>query len=331
VLFVLWRPARKQLKRPGPWLALLIMGLCSLPVLIWNAQHNWITVAHVADDAGASEKWEPTLKYFGEFIGAELALLNPVFFVAVCWACGRQNPKLVYFFSMGAPLFLVYLLFSFKSRVLPNWIAPSVIPLFCLAALYWDTRLRLGQSRVKRWLYPGLIVGMIMVLFGHAPSLTDKLFHIELPPKLDPLRRVKGWPETARVVYDLQRELEREGPPVFIIGSNYGTTAELSFYMPETRWLAGRRPFVYCTSSPKPRNQFDFWPGYGQRIGQNAIYVRELRPGYKSVSSISTRLKREFEFIEEKGIIPVHLKRQKEPLRHLQIFICKNLREQRSP
>jgi 4-amino-4-deoxy-L-arabinose transferase-like glycosyltransferase len=33
-------------------LALLVNLVCALPVLIWNAQHDWITVSHVAQDAG---------------------------------------------------------------------------------------------------------------------------------------------------------------------------------------------------------------------------------------------------------------------------------------
>ena len=57
VFFLLWPPARKHLRRPGPWLALLIVVLCSLPVVIWNAQHDWITVAHVASDGQLGQQW----------------------------------------------------------------------------------------------------------------------------------------------------------------------------------------------------------------------------------------------------------------------------------
>ncbi|HWH70787.1 MAG TPA: glycosyltransferase family 39 protein, partial [Candidatus Sulfotelmatobacter sp.] len=155
VFFALWPPARKHLRRPGPYLALLINCLCATPVLIWNAQHNWITVTHVASDAGAGQPWHPTLRFLVDFLGSELLLLNPVFFVATVWTAivlwrrHRHNPRLVYFFSMGAPLFLAYLLHSFRSRVLPNWIAPSVLPLFIMVVIYWDARWRLGASRIK--------------------------------------------------------------------------------------------------------------------------------------------------------------------------------------
>src|SRR5207253_3039669 len=48
LFFVLWQPARIHLKKPGPYLALLVVGLCALPVIIWNAQHGWLTARHAA-------------------------------------------------------------------------------------------------------------------------------------------------------------------------------------------------------------------------------------------------------------------------------------------
>jgi len=38
--FALWPPARVHLRRPGPYLALLVNCVVALPVLIWNAQHD---------------------------------------------------------------------------------------------------------------------------------------------------------------------------------------------------------------------------------------------------------------------------------------------------
>ncbi|HWQ91475.1 MAG TPA: glycosyltransferase family 39 protein, partial [Clostridia bacterium] len=181
VFFLLWPPARKHLRRPGPYAALLINALCAIPVLIWNAQREWITVTHVAQGAGAGRTWEPTLKFLFEFIGAELGLLNPVFFIAMIWACiamwrrQRHNPRLLFLFSMGAPVFLVYLMQSFRGRVFPNWIAPAVVPLACLTVIYWDTRLRLGQLKVKTWLSIGLAVGLPLVLLAHDTNLIGKI------------------------------------------------------------------------------------------------------------------------------------------------------------
>lgn len=45
-LFALTRAdQRRWIVHPGPWLALLVAALASAPVLIWNAQHDWVSFA----------------------------------------------------------------------------------------------------------------------------------------------------------------------------------------------------------------------------------------------------------------------------------------------
>jgi membrane-associated phospholipid phosphatase len=283
VFFILWKPARAHLRRAGPYLALLLNVLCALPVLVWNQQHHWITVSHVADNAGLGSPWHPTLSHLFEFLAQETALLNPVFFVAAIWAAvafwrrSRHDPRLVFLFSMGAPLFLSYLLYTFHSRVLPNWIAPSVIPLLCLAVIYWDTRWRLGRRAPKAWLIAGLSAGLPLVALSHDTGLVQRVIGQPLPAKIDPMTRVDGYRSMAAIVNEARAKLLEEGKPVFIIGDHYGTTGLLSFYLPEARTNVADHPLVYFLSSDQPLNQFFFWPGYReQRKGQNAIYVRQL-------------------------------------------------------
>src|SRR5216684_2816241 len=71
VFFLCWAPARMHLRKPGPYLALLIFALCTLPVILWNMQHGWVTARHVADNAGMASAWHPTLRYFLEFVFLE--------------------------------------------------------------------------------------------------------------------------------------------------------------------------------------------------------------------------------------------------------------------
>ena len=285
VFFILWKPARAHLRKPGPYLALLINILCMTPVLIWNQQHHWITVAHVESNAGGNKAWQPSWNHlvdFASFLGVESLLLNPIFFVAIVCACiafwrrARHDPRPVYLFSMGAPLFLIYMLFSFHSGILPNWIAPSVLPLLCLMVIYWDTRWRLGVRALKGWLIAGLTLGFLVVGFLHETDLIKHFAGRPLPPKPDPLTRVRGYEEMAATVENARAKLLTEGKPVFIIGGHYGTTGMLSFYIPEAQTNVTTDPLVYFQTSSNAVNQFYFWPGYKEsRTGQNAIYVRE--------------------------------------------------------
>jgi undecaprenyl-diphosphatase len=300
-------------------------------VLVWNSQHNWITVTHVAQTAGVGSAWHPTLKYFAEFLGSELGLLNPVFFVATVWAAivfwrrGRHNPHLVYFFCMGAPLFLAYLLHSFRSRVLPNWIAPAVLPLFCMMVVYWETQWRLGVRWIKPWLKAGVLLGIVMVILGHDTNLVKRITGHYLPVKLDPLHRVREWDKVALAVDQARQQLLAEGKPVFIIADDYGVTGEISFYLPEARQKIKDAPVVYYQSSPVPENQFYFWPGYTGRSGDNAIYVRELDRNKAVPFPAPARLQSEFESVTDLGVTNVMYHSQF-LLRPLQLFACRGLR-----
>lgn len=325
VFFALWPQARQHLRRPGIWVALLINLLCSLPVLIWNQQHDWITIKHVAGNANAGEPWSPAVL---EFLGAEFLLLNPVFFVATVWAAiafwrrSRRNPILVYFFSMGAPLFLVYFLYSFHSRILPNWIVPSVLPLFCLMMAYWDIQWRLGLRPLKNAFVAGVAIGLPLIIIGHDTELIGKLTGHFLPVNKDPLHRARGWKGVAAFASEVRRELMVEGKPVFIIADHYRTAGEISFYFPEAR--SSDPPLVYCRSTSIPVNQFYFWPGYTGRKGENAIFVVELDRNNSKTKSPPEQLCREFDSVKDLGVREVV--QHKEVLWRMQFFACRGLR-----
>ncbi|MDW8308869.1 MAG: glycosyltransferase family 39 protein, partial [Verrucomicrobiales bacterium] len=328
VLFVLWPPARVHLRRPGPYLALLVNAVCALPVVIWNAQHGWITAAHVADNAQLGRAWrlaDVPGQLLG-FLGAEAALLNPVFFAGILaaavlwWRTHRNDPRLVFFFSMGAPLFAVYLLWTLYARVQPNWIAAAVPPLCCMAVIYWEARARAGARFVKPWFVAGLMLGLTAVVLAHESKWIEKLAGRPLPARLDPLRRVRGWSELARLVGEERARLQGEGKPVFIIGGHYGITSQITFYLPEARARVPHDPLVFYRTSPRPVNQFFYWPGYRDRKGQNAIYVEEN----KRPEPPPPVLLAEFESVTDLGLREVRDRGR--VLRTIQVYECRNLR-----
>jgi membrane-associated phospholipid phosphatase len=353
LFFILWRPARAHLRRPGPYLALLIFALCTLPVVMWNAGHHWITVQHVAENAGISSRWRPTSRFFWEFLLTEAGLLNPVFFVGAIWAMAafwthwRERPLELYFFCMGGAVFLGHCGWSLRSRVMPNWIAPAVVPMFCLMVSYWDERWRKGARWVKRWLSGGLVLGLAAVAVMHNTDLIGVLAGRPLPGDVDPLRRVRGYAETAAYVERARENLAQEGKPVFILCGHYGITGLFTFYLPAARAALQNLPLVYERSSPEPGDQLYFWPEYryaDQRKGQNAIYVVEpgacrLEPawpwkwlmgqeiGFAEVPPAVTTppvLAREFESTKDLGIHEVKIGGR--VFKRVQLFECRNLR-----
>ena len=330
IFFGLCKEARVQLRRPGPYLALAIAVLCTLPIWIWNAQHGWITLTHVATNARVDRPWTPSLSYLWDFVSAELVLLNPVFFVAALWAAVAvaahvrkrtpEKPELaLYLFSMGAPLFLGYWLYTFHSKVQPNWIAASVTTLFCLMAIYWESRFRAGIAAVKVWLGTGVSVGVVVVVLLHDTNLITKIARRPLAPEKDPLRQVRAWAETAKAVGEARTKLASEGRPAFIICGHYGMTGELSFYLPEAKAGVPDHPLVYYQSSDFPMNQFFFWPGYRERKGENAIYVLETELPQPPPEA----LRREFASIKDLGLQKILYRGR--VFRRLQLFECRDL------
>ena len=286
IFFALWQPSRIQLRKPGPWLALLIFLVCMAPVIVWNAEHQWITVHHVKGNAGLNEAWAPTLKYLGDFLGSEFGVLNPVFFIAAIWAAfafwrkRREQPLMLYLFCMSAPVFFGHLLYSLHSQVQPNWIAAAVPGMFLLMVVYWNEQLRAGSRLVKPFLAVGLVLGFLAVAIMYDPDLIGKIAGAALPPAKDPSCRVHGWDTAARMMEDEREKLATNGTPAFIIAGDYGMASELTFYSPAARKAAAlKMPMVYCVQADPPTSQFDFWPEYNYhaaRKGQNAIFILDI-------------------------------------------------------
>lgn len=353
LFFLLWAPARVHLRKPGPYLAFLMLALCALPVIIWNSEHGWITLRHVAGNAGLASNWRPTLRFLGEFFFIEAALLNPVFFVgalwamAVFWRCRPVRPLELYFFCMGGVVFLGHLAYSIHSRVLPNWIAPAVLPMYCLMMSYWERRWREGLGHVKGWLTGGLVFGLAAVILLHDTDIIGTIAGRRLPGDVDPLRRVRGYEEAAAFVEGARRKLEQEGKPVFIICDHYGITGLFTFYLPQARAALPTRPLVYCRTSQTPDNQLYFWPEYRYsdwRKGENAIYVTE--PGscklamdwpWRWLTGREVRfakvpppvpappvLLKEFESVTDLGVQEIQVEGR--VMKRVQLFECRNLR-----
>lgn len=338
VFFALWPPARIHLRRPGFYCAVFVSLLFFLPVLIWNFQHGWITVAHVASDAKVDETWRPTLNHvadFFAFLGLEALLWNAFTFVAAAWAAmslwrqDRKDPRLVYLFSMGAPVFLIYVGYGLRRNILPNWIAPSVLPLLCVMVLFWHERRGTHARLIKVFLAGALGFGLPVVILMHNTTLIRKVIgknavrdfvEKNFLGEHDPMHRVRAWKGAALAVAEARADFAKEGRPVFIIGGHYGITSVLNFYLPEARAGLPEQPLVYFRMLPAPKNQYYFWKNYSDRKGENAIYVEETgkeRPPPPDIVA-------QFEKVELIGVREI--KHRGQVFHRLRLYACRNLR-----
>ena len=332
-------PARRHLRRPGPWLALAMNAAAILPVIFWNSRNGWITVTHLQQRGSLDQPWSFRPQFLPEFIAASLGLMNPVFLVGVVlalvgfWRLRRNSVTkgapmdetrslaLRYALCFGLPVFLFYLAYTLRSRVQPNWVATTFAPLAVFAVLWWEGRHRAGSRAGLRLLRWGVGVGLPLVVLLHETNLILKLTGHSLPMAIEPLVRVRGYREAAAVVRTERDQLLKEGRPVMVVTDHYGWAGELSFYMDGPAPVVAKTPTVTVVESERPINQLWFWPEYrySGRPGLTVLYVHpERRTGLNA--SWATR----FESVTDLGVRDVEVRGR--VFHRLHLYACRNQR-----
>lgn len=156
---------RDLLLRPALWLALAGSLLALLPPLYWNAQNEWITVAHTAHhfEAGKSGIGQ-ALARLGELWGALAGLISPVLFIlvfpALVWGWKhRKEPAVTICLLFGVAGLAVMSAMAFRQRVNPNWPAVFLYGSLALIVL-WSAQ---SPGR-QRWFRRGIKLGAVMSL-----------------------------------------------------------------------------------------------------------------------------------------------------------------------
>lgn len=296
-LFLLMTPQRRLLLRPGIWLTGLVAFLCCLPILIWNAQHDWVTFRHVGGQAGVHEAvhWLGPLKY----LGTQFALLLGVWFffwiaALIAHAPWRERDDGIrYLWWMSVPMFVVFLLFGFKTDGgEPNWPITAYLSGLVLAA-GWLAR-QFGDPRLwyRRLLAGGLVgacaLGILLTLLVHYSVVAQPLLvrlvrpaTLERPMPLrgvDPTCRLRGWHFLAGQVDSVRARLRAEGIDPVMAANSWSIPGEVGFYCAE-------QPTVYSfgLALGDRWSQYDFWrpnPVHEPEafIGRTFIFVGGLYP-----------------------------------------------------
>ena len=241
-------------RRAIPLMALFVgLVVFSLPVLIWNAQHGWPTVAHligaarlpggdVAPDPGRHYNPLWTLSYFLY----PFALLGPpaawLTFLALRNARRERtltpdNWRLASFaLHTAAPILGFYLLVTLGTDVKLNWPAAGFTVFLVPLAVHAAARIKTDPLTRKLWVWT-VGVGLVCALsisFARMPlaaidQKTVLKWKIDTTPML---KRISGFTTFAGRVKREADALKKEtGQDPFIVASTYGRAALLAFYM----------------------------------------------------------------------------------------------------
>ncbi len=279
---VLARPSlRARLREPGPYLACLLATLVFLPVLQWNAAHDWISFRfQIQHGLGAPRG--SALQRELDLLGGQLGLVSPILFAlmaAAVWRTLRRPLDDARFalavVAAGSWVFFVYS--ASRRSVEPNWPAPSYVPGVALLAALATT------AGYRRWLRRGVALAAVLVGVLYLHALVPIL---PLPARRDPLARNAGWEQIARVVHETRAALGAPGSPgppppgggarrpaSWVGAERYQDVSELAYHLPD-------RPRALCTCLRGRRNQYELWPGFPQLAspGDALVLALDERP-----------------------------------------------------
>ncbi len=243
---------RHWLRSHWPYLGALLAILMFTPVVLWNAEHDWISFERQfgrVNDGGL------TLRFLGEFLGAQIGLATPFIFAFGVLGIGgiaaskkMRNSNAALLVALMIPAILYFLWHSLFARVQGNW--PSFLyPMFVICA-----------AMAMRWVAPGwrgralqfsrmaaLPVALMLTMLAYAHALRPL---IPLEGSRDPIVRLLAVGYT-RLASEIDALRVENGAEV-VLTTGYAQTSWLSFYLPSRpiiiqinereRWLAEPSP-----------------------------------------------------------------------------------------
>jgi len=223
---------RRWLLTPWPWIAGVIAIAIFSPTLIWNAQHGWASVLYQYNRLVVHE-W--SLRYLGEFIGAQIGMATPFVFVlgvmglaAMLRGQGGSFSARVLINAMLWPILLYFVWHTFHGRVEGNWPEPMFVP-FVIAAgvaaerITWEGIWAKVESISQRLAVP-VALAIAAVIYAQG------VFGIARLGMEDPTasKLGAGWKELGAQMDEVRK---RMGAPIILV-YDYGLASWLSFYLP---------------------------------------------------------------------------------------------------
>lgn len=265
-------------------------GIGLLPIVIWNATHEWVSFRHVGTLAGVNAaEPKPMVRFdrFPEFMGGQIGILLPWWFFYVIWG-GWQA-------LFGSPRRPQGLGQELEEPVAPEEAAPVVpAPLPEPLELRSEERWLLGLFFWPLWAFfviwsfhtkiyanwpamsyvAGALLGgfalarhisyargrarkavKVWIVLGIVAFAAMHLNnYLPLPSGLNPTVRLKGWADLGNELDCLTQNAFDDPDKVFYFSDAYDITAALAFYAPG-------QPRTYCAYIDRRMNQYDLWPG----------------------------------------------------------------------
>jgi 4-amino-4-deoxy-L-arabinose transferase-like glycosyltransferase len=261
---------RFWLRSPWPYLGALVALALFMPVILWNADHHFVSFIKQMGRAGI-EDFRPA--FIAELIPTQIAFATPLVFIlgamglhALAWRKAGPLASRALINAMFWTIVAYFVWHSLHARVEANWFAP-VYPAFAIAAAVaahqasWQGRARRLADFCLRWASPvGIAMFALLIvqantgwLSGYRRDATVRSVGV-------------GWRELAAAIEAVRL---RTGATC-VLAPDYGTTGWLAFYLPKGDCVVQPTQRIRWINMPEPDPKL---------LAGKLLYVDEVRSG----------------------------------------------------
>lgn len=263
-----------------------------LPNILWNANHDFATLGHTADNAN----WENSTFNPGnmvKFFKDQMGVFGPVSFVILLGGLAFILPKTDkanaakdrWFLCFILPPLIVIATQAFVSRAHANW-AASAYPAASVLVAAWCLRAN-WSNFLKAGLVFNAIAGLLMLAFSINPTFADAV------GLSNAIKRVRGWEQSVAELDKAAKEIGATG----IVFDERENWHGMDYYGEELNdppahylWQRHNAPHAFAESfAPVPKGKADTY------------LIASLRPNFR------VRMKADFETFEPVGRIDIPL------------------------
>jgi 4-amino-4-deoxy-L-arabinose transferase-like glycosyltransferase len=259
---------RRWLISPWPYLGgFVALGLFS-PVILWNADHQWVSFSKQLGRARI-EAFQPF--FIAELIPTQIAFATPSVWILGTmglYALLLRRPGLVAARTLINAMFWTIALYftwhALHARVEANWFAP-IYPAFAVAAavaaclIKWEARVQRLVDVSLRWALPmGVLMFALLIVQANTGALSGY--------RRDATVRSVGvgWRELAAGIEAVR---VRTGAAC-VLAPDYGTTGWLAFYLPKGTCVVQPTQRIRWVNMPEPDQS---------ELAGKLLYVDEAR------------------------------------------------------
>lgn len=250
------------LKDKGLWLAVLLTSIMIMPILIWNQQHDWISILYQLHHGTHNDNWDWTRVLTTQL--AQFAVYSPLLYLVGIsmmllpfWkkthstAAQSANQLLAVF---ALPTIVLFAIGSGYEMSLPHWTQLAWL-IISPAVVY-----AIWKNWQKKWVRVSVIVNSLLVgLLSFVLNSQLATPWIPFAKNQNIVQELHGWPEAVATA----QKIQTQNPDSLLFAANWTQASRIAWYAyPQAVFVTDNR-----------FDQFDMWFGNPPKGSSGIVIV----------------------------------------------------------